>query len=98
MSFAKVNLYYTGCENITINCSRGSQCKVDETTHQAYCEASCDLDNGGCAADEVCFLLQESCISDLCPPVAQCLSKLMVTSIELCMLYYHNQKYIAKDL
>ena len=70
-----------GCENITISCSRGSQCKVDETIHQAYCKPSCGLDNGGCNDNEVCLLLQESCISDPCPPVVQCLSKLIVMSI-----------------
>ena len=71
-------LSLTGCDNININCPRGTHCKVDETVHQAYCEASCDLDNGGCDDNEVCFLLQESCISDPCSLVAQCLSKLIV--------------------
>ena len=65
---------FTGCENITINCSRGSQCKVDETVHQAYCEPSCDLDNGGCADDRVCSQ-QVTCESYPCPPAVQCLSK-----------------------
>ena len=50
--------------------------KVDETVHQAYCEPSCDLDNGGCADNEVCSLLQENCINDPCPPVVQCSSEL----------------------
>ena len=68
----------TGCENITINCPRGSQCKVGETDHQAYCEPSCDLDNGGCADNEVCSLQQQqqqqqNCTSGPCPPVVQCL-------------------------
>ena len=65
------------CENITINCSRGSQCKVDETVHQAYCEPSCDLDNGGCADNEVCSLQQQqTCTSGPCPPVVKCSSEL----------------------
>ena len=69
-------LVLTGCDNIDINCSRGSQCKVDETVHQAYCEASCDLDNGGCADNEVCSLQQkQNCTSAPCPPVVQCLGK-----------------------
>ena len=65
------------CEDI-INCSRGSQCKVDETVHQAYCEASCDLNNGGCADDEVCSLQQQqTCINGSCPPVVQCSGELL---------------------
>ena len=62
-----------------MNCSRGSQCKVDETVHQAYCEPSCDLDNGGCADNEVCSLQQQqqqqNCTSGPCPPVIQCLGE-----------------------
>ena len=64
------------CESI-ISCPRGSQCEVDETVHQAYCEPSCDLDNGGCADNEVCSLQQQqqNCTSGLCPPVVQCFSE-----------------------
>ena len=63
------------CESI-INCSRGSQCKVDETVHQAYCEPSCDLNNGGCADNEVCSLQQQhNCTGGPCPPVVQCLGE-----------------------
>ena len=33
----------------------------------------CDLDNGGCAADEVCSLLQpQVCTGFPCLPVVQC--------------------------
>jgi len=63
---------YVVCGNITIDCTRGSQCKVDQTVHEAYCEPSCDLDNGGCADDEVCSLQQVACVSPPCPPVVQC--------------------------
>ena len=67
--------FLLACDS-TINCSRGSQCKVDETVHQAYCEASCDLDNGGCADNEVCSLQeQQNCTSGPCPPVVQCLGE-----------------------
>ena len=66
------------CDNITINCPRGSQCKVDETVHQAYCEASCDLDNGGCADDEVCSVLEPvTCINPPCP------SRILCTGIDM---------------
>ena len=75
-----ITLCFTiACDNIPINCPRGSQCKVDETVHQAYCEASCDLDNGGCADDEVCSLQQQqqTCTNAPCPTVVQCLSELL---------------------
>ena len=65
-------VFSLACENITINCSRWSQCKVDESVHEAYCEPSCDLDNGGCADDEICSLKQVTCVSAPCPPVVQC--------------------------
>ena len=55
-----------------------SKGKVDEVIHEAYCEASCNLDNGGSDDDEICLLLQESCICDPCSPVVQYLSKLML--------------------
>ena len=67
------------CDNITINCPRGSQCKVDETVHQAYCEASCDLDNGGCADDEVCSVLElATCINPPCPSRILCTRMLLL--------------------
>jgi len=66
---------YVACGNITIDCTRGSQCKVDQTVHKAYCEPSCDLDNGGCADDEVCSLQQATCVGGPCPPVVQCSSE-----------------------
>ena len=69
----------TVCENITINCLRGSKCKVDETVHQAYCEPSCDLDNGGCTDNEVCSLQQQqNCASAPCPPIVQCSSEYLM--------------------
>ena len=74
---------FTGCENITVNCSRGSQCKVDEAVHQAYCEPLCGLDNGGCNDNEVCSLQQQNCTNGPCPPVVKCLgeSKCSITKI-----------------
>ena len=56
-------------------CPTGSQCKVNQTLRQAYCEASCDLDNGGCADDRLCSLQQVMCEGYPCPPAVQCLSK-----------------------
>ena len=81
-------LVLTGCDNITINCSRGSQCKVDETVHQAYCEASCDHDNGGCADNEVCSLQQQqqNCTSAPCPPLVQCLGEWLTKYSSSCII------------
>ena len=76
---------FTGCENITINCSRGSQCKVDEAVHQAYCEPSCDLDNGGCNDNEVCSLQQQqqNCTNGPCTPVVKCLGESKYSIIKI---------------
>ena len=62
---------FAACEGVT--CPTGSRCKVD--AHQIYCEASCDLDNGGCADDRVCSLKQVTCENYPCPLAVQCLSK-----------------------
>ena len=70
-------IQFVACEHIIINCPRGSQCKVDEAVHRAYCKPSCDLDNGGCADNEVCSLQQQqTCTSGPCPPVVKCSSEL----------------------
>ena len=80
-----VQLYINvGCNNITINCARGSRCKVDETVHRAYCEPSCDLDNGGCTDNEVCSLQQQhTCTSGPCPPVVKCSSESNVQLLQM---------------
>ena len=39
----------------------------------AFCLPSCELENGGCAENEVCSLVEEICPSDgPCPPSVQC--------------------------
>ena len=88
-----------GCENIAINCTRGSQCKVDETVHQAYCEPSCDLDNGGCADNEVCSLQQQrTCTSGPCPPVVKCSSELLMMLNRSEIIYYVLYLYTQQVL
>ena len=64
---------FIACEGAV--CPTGSQCKVNQTLRQVYCESSCDLDNGGCADDRICSLQQVACESYPCPPAVQCLSK-----------------------
>ena len=45
---------HTACEGAI--CPSGSQCEVNQTARQAYCQPSCDLDNGGCSDDQICSL------------------------------------------
>ena len=54
------------------NCPTGSKCEVFEPTGEAYCNASCDLDNGGCAANQICSLKVIQCVRPPCPPEVQC--------------------------
>lgn len=58
------------CENTY--CKKGSECKMHEPTGKPYCEPSCDLDNGGCADDELCSLRNVTCIQAPCPPAVDC--------------------------
>ena len=53
-------------------CQRGSSCKVDDQTGDAYCEPSCDLDNGGCRGDQICELQTVQCVRAPCPPIVNC--------------------------
>ena len=56
----------------TIKCSVGYRCMVDNITGTGYCDPSCDLNNGGCPADQQCVLKQVQCITSPCPPVVEC--------------------------
>ena len=79
-SFKFINVYFiTFCCVIILvdpcaglNCSVGSQCMVDQPSGTGYCAPSCDLDNGGCTADQQCVLEQVQCIASPCPPIVQC--------------------------
>ena len=53
-------------------CPTGSQCKVYQPTGKAFCEPSCDLDNGGCPANQDCSLVPAICPGPPCPPVVKC--------------------------
>ena len=68
-------LYYIPIACVDHDCEKGSQCKVYGPygpTGQPYCEPSCDLDNGGCPADQICSLHNVKCAQDPCPPVVKC--------------------------
>ena len=56
----------------THQCPTGSRCKVYEPTGEAFCEPSCDLDNGGCPANKRCSLETVQCVRAPCPPVVKC--------------------------
>jgi len=59
------------CENF--ECPTGSRCKVFRPTGKAFCQPSCGIDNGGCAANETCSLRKVRCARAPCPPVVRCL-------------------------
>ena len=81
MKVCVISLSLLGCDNITISCSRWEQCKVDETVHQAYCEPSCHLNNGGCSDDEICSLLKPvTCTNGPCP------SRVLCAGMYVCMI------------
>lgn len=63
---------HTACEGAA--CPRGSQCKINQATRQSYCEASCDLNNGGCDSNQECILVHKKCKGVLCNdlPVPHC--------------------------
>ena len=56
----------------THKCPAGLSCRVFKPTGEAYCEPSCDLDNGGCAANETCTIQSVQCIRAPCPSTVQC--------------------------
>ena len=73
-----MNLLYNcclddSCSNHT--CPIGSQCKVYESTGEAYCDPSCNLDNGGCSINQTCSLEIVECARAPCPPVVNCSGK-----------------------
>ena len=66
----------------TVDCQPGSTCKVYQPTGEAFCEPSCDINNGGCAADQICQLNQVQCVRAPCPPVVECLDAEEVCSLK----------------
>ena len=65
-----------------VDCLPGSTCKVYRPTGEAFCEPSCDINNGGCAKDQICQLNQVQCVRAPCPPVVECLDADEVCALE----------------
>ena len=59
------------CEELT--CPTGSRCEVFRPTGEAFCQPSCELDNGGCASNETCTLREVQCSRVPCPPIVRCI-------------------------
>ena len=45
----------------TKECPVGSECKEFPPTGEAYCDPSCDVDNGGCDDDQLCIVVKPPC-------------------------------------
>ena len=44
--------------------------------YAAFCLPSCDMENGGCAEEEICSLVEQICPADApCPPTVRCSPK-----------------------
>ena len=72
-------------------CPKGSVCKVFEPTGEAFCDPSCNIDNGGCDDDQDCVLALPVCAN---PPVQPCVG--FVTCVDkgmvhVCKLYDYIQ-------
>ena len=65
------------CANLT--CRSGSICTIDKPTGVAYCEESC-INNGGCAANQTCFLDTLRCLNPPCPRIVRCLPSKYITN------------------
>ena len=59
----------------SIRCPPGTRCKINENSGNPFCEASCEYDNGGCEADEICRMQQPQCITFPCLEVVECLPR-----------------------
>ena len=63
-------------------CANGHRCEVFEPTGEAFCNPDCDLNNGGCPADQDCQLQKVVCVRAPCPPIVQCVEKSNKTQTE----------------
>ena len=69
----------------TMECPRGSECKVFPPTGEAFCDPSCDIDNGGCDDDQECMLALPFCPPPTvqpCTGVVTCVDKGNITCMQ----------------
>ena len=59
MQLVYFSLTVNPCASVT--CPTGSQCEVYKPTGEAFCNPSCDLDNGGCLSYQTCSLQVVQC-------------------------------------
>ena len=73
------------------DCPVGSECKVFPPTGEKYCDPSCDIDNGGCDDDKICFLGLPRCFEEPCIGEVVCLTEgiiyMYVRSLNLAFKY-----------
>ena len=74
-------------------CPRGSTCKVYEPTNEAYCDPSCELDNGGCEFSQTCELETVQCVRAPCPLVVVCKDARKILIYFLNFYYYYYYYY-----
>ena len=65
-----INVMLDPC--LSKECPTGSSCRVFEVTGEAFCEPSCELENGGCENLQKCELVNVTCSRAPCPPVVNC--------------------------
>ena len=62
-------------------CPSGAECERCNKTNEAYCEYSCDIDNGGCPEDSQCAQV----VVPTCSP-DQCCSRVNITCSGNCII------------
>ena len=64
-------IFPTECRDVV--CPRGKVCRLHQPTNEAYCDPSCDVDNGGCASDQICSVTSNvTCTTPPCLSVVEC--------------------------
>ena len=74
-------------------CPVGSRCTIYEPTGEPFCEPSCDLNNGGCPANQECTLKAVQCATDPCPPVVECTPRKQLC---ICLSIHATNSYVHK--
>ena len=59
------------------SCPKDSECEVHPPSGRAVCKVRCDVNNGGCDANQTCLLANLTCPNPPCQATRHCLSMLM---------------------